>query len=95
MSSTMQNGVPAVPHVLGESVADRLEALLARVDGTKRASTLKPKTFTERAYRDATAKAQVPENDTCDGGPPANGSLEVGGAVGGTRDQPTFLHAQL
>lgn len=62
MSSTMKNGVPAVPAVLGESVADRLEALLARVDGIKRASTLQPTRFNAVGERHATRIAQQDRN---------------------------------
>jgi hypothetical protein len=59
----------------------KLDDLLQRVEGLRRTSTLKPKTFTEQAYRDATAQSQVPENGTWTGETGGLGGL--GSSAGG------------
>lgn len=75
---------PCPPRPHGERVNDRLEALLARVDGLKRASTLKPTRFDARGQqhaREAAQRDQVPENDTW---PEGGGALGPPGTTPGS-----------
>ena len=63
MSSTMQNGVPAVPHVLGASVADRIKALLARCDKIHRGADIdRPTRFNPAGQAHANRIAQHDRN---------------------------------
>lgn len=91
MKSTIGNNRPYRPHrPIADSVADRLEALLARVAGVRRGSDIgRPTTFDVRGQRHAAAVAAADEV------PAPRATLGLAGARSQTVTQARTFFAEL